>query len=72
MAVNDKAKKIEKKIVSLILADCSNRRKKSWNQYSRMHYRVRKFKKKNPDQFNACLNMIVAELDKIEQGANSI
>jgi hypothetical protein len=69
--INDKAKKVERKIVSLIVINCSNRHKKNWNPYARMRYRIEKFKTKNPEQFNTSLNIIVAELDKVEQGANS-
>lgn len=68
---NDKANKVEEKIVSLILADCSNRHKKSWKTSMRMRYRIKKFKTKNPGQFNKSLTVIVSELDKIEAGANS-
>lgn len=70
--INDKARKVEKKIVSLIVVDCSNRQKKSWNPYSRMRYRIEKFKAKNPEKFNNSLNIIVFELDKIEKGANAL
>ena len=65
------AKRIEKKLASLITADCSNRRKKSWKRYARMRYRVEQFKQKKPEQYASSLNVIVAELDKIERGANS-
>lgn len=37
-----------------------------------MRYRIEKFKAKNPEQFNTSLNIIVSELDKIEQGANTL
>ena len=70
--INDKARKVEKKIVSLIVDDCSNRKKKSWNPYSRMRYRIEKFKAKNPEKVNNSLNIIVFELDKIEKCANAV
>jgi hypothetical protein len=61
------ADRVKRKLPSLLVDDCSNRNKESWNKFMRSRYRIQQFKKKNPEKFNNLTNKIIADLSELEK-----
>jgi hypothetical protein len=64
------ADRIKRKLSSLLVDDCSNRHKKSWNKFMKSRYQIEQFKKKNPDKFNNLTNDIIADLTELERAVS--
>jgi hypothetical protein len=64
------ADRVKRKLPGLLVDDCSNRYKKSWNKFMRTRSRLSKFKKHNPEKFNALTNKIIADLDELEKAVS--
>ncbi len=61
------ADRVKRKLPSLLVGDCSNRRKKSWNKFIRTRSRLSTFKKNNPEKFNTLINRVIADLSELEK-----
>lgn len=61
------ARRVNQKIPSLLLENCSKRNKKGWNKYIRYSYRLRQFKKRNPERANALFNKLLEVLKEYEE-----
>ena len=61
---------VKRKLPSLLVDDCSNRHKKSWNKFMRSRYQLEQFKKNNPEKFNTLTNKVIADLKKIEKAVS--
>jgi hypothetical protein len=61
------ADRVKRKLPSLIVDDCSNRHKKSWNKFMRSRYQLEQFKKRNPKKFDTLTNKIMADLTELEK-----
>ena len=62
--------RVKRKLPSLLVDDCSNRHKKSWNKFMRSRYQLEQFKKNNPEKFNTLTNKVIADLKKIEKAVS--
>ena len=56
------ADRVKRKLPSL-LVDGSTTKKKNWNSLMRNRYLVDRFKKQNPERYNALLNKTVENLN---------
>ncbi len=65
------AKRLEKKLPSLLVDDCSRRHKKGWNDYMRIRNRLARFKKQNPERYNTITNRVVSDLGEWEKAVNT-
>ncbi len=64
------ANRAKNKLPSLIVGNCSNRKKENWSAYKRMEYRINQFKKKNPEKYATLTHEYLTILAKIENAAN--
>lgn len=60
------ASRVNRKIPSLLIDNCSKRNKRGWNKYMRYSYRLQRFKKQNPEKANALLNKLIEVLKEYE------
>jgi hypothetical protein len=60
------ADRVNCKLPSLFVDDCSSRNKKSWRAFMRSRYLFEQFKKHNPAKFNTLVNRIIADLSELE------
>ena len=58
------AERVKRKLPSLLVDDCSNRRKKGWNKFMRTRARLSKFKTHNPEKYNTLVNKAIADLSE--------
>ena len=65
------ADRVKRKLLSLLVDDCSNRHKEDWNKFMRSRYRLEQFKKKNPEKFNTLTNKIIADLTDLEKAVSN-
>jgi hypothetical protein len=65
------AEKVLRKLPSLLVDDCSNRKKKGWNKFMRTRRRVSKFKADNPERFNTLTNNLIADLTELEKAVSN-
>jgi hypothetical protein len=64
------ADRVNRKLSSLLVDNCSNRHKKSWNKFMRSRYQIEQFKKKNPEKFNNLTNKVIADLSELEKAVS--
>jgi hypothetical protein len=60
------ADRVKRKIISLIVGECSSRHKKDWNKYMRYRYCFEQFIKRNPERANTLMNKVIADLAELE------
>ena len=65
------AERLKRKLPSLLVDDCSNRNKKSWNKFMKTRRKITHFKKHNPEKFNTLTNKIIAALTELEKAVSS-
>jgi hypothetical protein len=61
------ADRVKKKLPSLLVANCSRRNKKGWNDYRKVTYRISKLKRKKPSKYDSIINKVVAALNEAEK-----
>ncbi len=65
------ADRVKRKLPSLLVDNCSNRKnKKGWNRFMRTRRRLTNFKKRNPERFNTLTNKIIADLNELEKAVS--
>jgi hypothetical protein len=65
------ADRVKHRLPSLLVDDCSNRHKKSWNKFMRSRYQLQKFNKNNPEKFNNLTNRVIADLTELEKAVEA-
>ena len=53
------------------LVDSSATKKKSWNALMRTRYRFERFKKKEPDKYNALRSKLLSDLTELDKAVNN-
>jgi len=61
------ADRVERKLASLLVSNCSSRNKKGWNAFMRARYRFEQFKKHNPEKFDTLINKVIADIEELEK-----
>jgi hypothetical protein len=65
------ASHVNRKLITLLL-DGSITDKAEWNRHNRLVYRLKQFKKRNPEKFNPLTNQIIADLTESEKTVDSL
>jgi hypothetical protein len=65
------ADRVKRKIPSLLVDNCSNRHRESWNKFMKTRARLTKFKTHNPERYNTLVNKVIVDLSEFEKAVNS-
>jgi hypothetical protein len=63
------ADRVERKLPSLFVSNCSSLNKEGWRAFMRSRYRFEQFKKHNPEKFDTLVNQIIFDLSELEKAA---